>query len=259
MFWYNFSKNRLFAGSPGVSLFRFNWKQPVLIEAIHDRNMFSVFIIIIENDIYPVGLTPIRVFLGFPYFSGIRIWYSVFFSWVSFYFVCPYVWWLQTYSESRGHNFAVNATFDEVDASRYDGLLIPGGRAPEYLAMNESVLDLVRKFFVSGKPVASICHGQLILAAAGSVKGRKCTAYPSVGPALVSAGANWIEPENMSAYVIDGNLVTAATYLGHPEFIQHFVKSLGGTITGSDKRILFLCGVSWLPVINLSRKSITCL
>ncbi|CBI27372.3 hypothetical protein AAG906_017576 [Vitis piasezkii] len=148
----------------------------------------------------------------------------------------------QTYSESRGHNFTVNATFDEVDASKYDGLVIPGGRAPEYLAMNESVLDLVRKFFSSGKPIASICHGQLILAASGSVRGRKCTAYPAVGPALIAAGAHWVEPETMSACVIDGNLITAATYIGHPGFIQLFVKALGGTITGSDKRILFLCG-----------------
>ncbi|TXG53993.1 hypothetical protein EZV62_019249 [Acer yangbiense] len=121
----------------------------------------------------------------------------------------------QTYSESRGHNFSLNATFDEIEAGNYDGLVIPGGRAPEYLAMNESVLDLVRKFSNSGKPIASICHGQLILAAADSVKDRKCTAYPPVGPVLIAAGAHWVEPETMSAC---------------------------GTVTGSGKRILFLCG-----------------
>ena len=148
----------------------------------------------------------------------------------------------QTYYESRGHNFTVNVTFDEVDASKYDGLVIPGGRAPKYLAMNESVLDLVRKFFSSGKPIASICHGQLILAASGSVRGWKCTAYPTVGPALIAARAHWVEPETMSACVIDGNPITAATYTGHPGFIQFFVKALGGTINGSNKRILFLCG-----------------
>ena len=121
--------------------------------------------------------------------------------------------------------------------------MISGGRAPEYLAMNSAVLGLVSNFSNSGKPIASICHGQLILAAAGSVKGRKCTAYPTVGPVLVAAGAHWVEPETMSACVVDGNVITAATYEGHPKFIQHFVKALGGTITGSDKRILFLCGV----------------
>lgn len=151
---------------------------------------------------------------------------------------------MQTYSETRGHNFTLNATFDEIDASVYDGLVLPGGRAPEYLAMNESVLDVVRKFSASRKPIASICHGQLILAAADCVKGRKCTAFPSVKPVLIAAGAHWIENADMGACVVDENLVTAATYVGHPEFIQLFVKALGGIISGSDKRILFLCGVS---------------
>ncbi|PIA64080.1 hypothetical protein AQUCO_00201402v1 [Aquilegia coerulea] len=148
----------------------------------------------------------------------------------------------QTYSESRGHNFTLNATFDEIEASKYDGLILPGGRAPEYLAMNDSVVDLVSKFSNSGKPIASICHGQLILAAAGLVKNRRCTAYPPVKPALVAAGSHWVEPETMSECVVDGNLITGATYEGHPEFIRLFVKALGGTISGSDKKILFLCG-----------------
>ncbi|KAI3462245.1 hypothetical protein Pfo_018908 [Paulownia fortunei] len=148
----------------------------------------------------------------------------------------------QTYSESRGHNFALNATFDEIDASKYDGLVIPGGRAPEYLAMNESVIDLVKKFEDLQKPIASICHGQLILAAADSVKGRKCTAYPAVQPALIAAGAHWVEPETMAFCTSDGNLITGATYDGHPEFIRLFIKALGAKISGSGKRILFLCG-----------------
>lgn len=148
----------------------------------------------------------------------------------------------QTYSESPGHNFTLNATFVEIEINKYDGLLIPGGRAPEYLAMDSSVVDLVKKFSDSQKPIASVCHGQLILAAAGVVKGRKCTAYSAVGPVLIAAGASWVEPETAEACVVDGNFVTGATYVGHPEFIRLFVKALGGTITGSDKRILFLCG-----------------
>lgn len=151
---------------------------------------------------------------------------------------------MQTYSESRGHNFSLNATFDEIDATKYDGLVIPGGRAPEYLAMNESVIDLVKKFEELQKPVASICHGQLILAAAGTVKGKKCTAYPAVKPALVAAGAHWVEPETMAFCTSDGNLITGATYDGHPEFIRLFIKALGAKISGSGKRLLFLCGVS---------------
>lgn len=151
---------------------------------------------------------------------------------------------IQTFAESRGHNFTITAAFDEIEASKYDGLVIPGGRAPEYLAMNKSVVDLVRQFSTTGKPIASICHGQLILAAAGLVKGRKCTGIPFVGPVLVDAGADWVEPESLSACAADGNLITGVTYEGHPEFLRLFVKALGGTISGaSDKRILFLCGV----------------
>ncbi|KAK4480044.1 hypothetical protein RD792_013101 [Penstemon davidsonii] len=148
----------------------------------------------------------------------------------------------QTYSESRGYNFALNANFDEVDPTKYDGLVITGGRAPEYLAINESVINLVKKFQDLQKPIASICHGQLILAAAGSVKGRKCTAYPAVRPALIAAGAHWVEPDTMAFCTTDGNLITGATYEGHPEFIRLFIKALGAKISGSGKRILFLCG-----------------
>ncbi|KAE8713357.1 Protein DJ-1-like protein D [Hibiscus syriacus] len=122
----------------------------------------------------------------------------------------------QTYSESRGHNFSLNASFDEIDHTKFDGLVIPGGRAPEYLAMNASVLDLVRNFVNSGKPVASICHGQLILAAAGVVGGRKCTAYPAVGPSLIAAGASWVEPVTMAACVADGNIIMGLPMTGIP-------------------------------------------
>ncbi|KAG2569656.1 hypothetical protein PVAP13_7NG434600 [Panicum virgatum] len=136
----------------------------------------------------------------------------------------------QTYSETRGHNFALNASFDEITANGYDGLVIPGGRAPEYLAMDEKVLDI------------EICHGQLILAAAVVVQNRICTAYPAVKPVLVAAGAKWDEPDTMAKCTVDGNLITAATYDSHPEFISLFVKALGGSVAGSDKKILFLCG-----------------
>lgn len=161
----------------------------------------------------------------------------------------------QTYSETRGHNFSLNATFDEVEAKSYDGLILPGGRAPEYLAHDPKVVSLVIDFATSGKAIASICHGQLILAAAGVAKGRKCTAFPPVRPALVASGAHWIEPENMASTLVDGNLITAATYSGHPEFIRHFVKALGGNISGSNKRILFLCGVGSNSLIFLVDKN----
>ena len=76
----------------------------------------------------------------------------------------------QTYSEKPGHDFTLTAGFDGIDASSYDGLVIPGGRAPEYLALDENVLSIVKGFMQAGKPVASICHGQQILSAAGVLK-----------------------------------------------------------------------------------------
>jgi protease I len=137
----------------------------------------------------------------------------------------------QTYSEKRGHNFVVTADFDDVDTDQYDALLIPGGRSPEYLRLDHRVLEIVREFAEAGKPIASICHGQQILAAAGVVKGRRCTAYPAVKPDLVSAGAHWIEVnETFSNAVVDGTLVTAAAWPGHPEWIRKFLGVLGTRI-----------------------------
>src|SRR5688572_17264054 len=117
----------------------------------------------------------------------------------------------QTYSEKRGHNFRLNATFAEVRPEDYDGLLIPGGRAPEYLRLNPKVLEMVRHFAQARKPIAAICHGAQMLVAAGVLKDRKCTAYPAVRPDIEAAGAKWITPaEGLDDAHIDGNLVTAA-------------------------------------------------
>lgn len=99
--------------------------------------------------------------------------------------VTPFV---QTYSESKGHNFTLTADFKDVNADSYDALVVPGGRAPEYLSLDEDVLNLVKQFESSHKPIASICHGQLILAAAGVLKDKQCTAYPAVKPVVVAAG-----------------------------------------------------------------------
>ncbi|GKV20340.1 hypothetical protein SLEP1_g30480 [Rubroshorea leprosula] len=116
------------------------------------------------------------------------------------------------------------------------GFVIPGGWAPECLAMDSFVVDIVRKFSNSQKPIASICHVQLILAAAEVVKGCKFTAFPTVRSAIIAAGAFWVEPENNAASVLDGNIISGATYEGHPEFIQPFVKALGGIITGAGRQ-----------------------
>jgi len=137
----------------------------------------------------------------------------------------------QTYSEKRGHNFAINATFEEINPADYDGLVIPGGRAPEYIRLNEDVLDIVRHFAEADKPIASICHGQQVLAAAGVVEGKLCTAYPAVKPDLMRAGAKWGEVnETFSNAYVDGNLVTAAAWPGHPEWMRKFLELLGSKI-----------------------------
>ena len=132
---------------------------------------------------------------------------------------------MQAYSESRGHNFALNASFEEFNVAKYDGLVIPGGRAPEYLAIDEKVLDLVRNFSDTKKAIASVCHGQLIFAAAAIVQKHTCTAYPTVKPVLVVAGAKWEEADSMAKCVADGNLITGAAYNAHPECISFFCES----------------------------------
>lgn len=137
----------------------------------------------------------------------------------------------QTYSEKRGHNFALNATFAQIRPKNYDALVIPGGRSPEYLRLNEKVLNVVRHFAEENKPIASICHGQQLLTAAGVVEGRRCTSYPAVGPELIRAGAKWEEVNaTFSNAYVDGNLVTAAAWPGHPEWMRKFLGVLGSKI-----------------------------
>jgi protease I len=137
----------------------------------------------------------------------------------------------QTYSEKRGHNFAVTADFDAVDPDVYDALVVPGGRSPEYLRLDERVLAVVRNFAEAKKPIAAICHGQQLLAAAGVVEGKHCTAYPAVKPELVRSGARWADVNaTFSNAVVDGNLVTAAAWPGHPEWIRKFLEVLGTKI-----------------------------
>jgi protease I len=135
----------------------------------------------------------------------------------------------QTYSEKPGHNFALNATFEEIDAKQYDALLIPGGRAPEYLRLNPKVLEVVRHFFATNKPVAAVCHGTQVLVAAGVLKGRTCTAYPAVGPDVTACGGAFAEVALDGAHV-EGNLVTAPAWPAHPAWLRAFLKLLGTRI-----------------------------
>lgn len=136
----------------------------------------------------------------------------------------------QTYSEKRGHNFSLNATFAEVQPENYDALVIPGGRAPEYLRLKPRVLEIVRHFFETKKPVAAICHGAQLLAAAGVLKGKRCSAYPACGPEVQLAGGEFVDIGVDQAFS-DGQLVTAPAWPAHPKWLAEFLKVLGTRVT----------------------------
>lgn len=136
----------------------------------------------------------------------------------------------QTYSEKRGHNFTLNAAFDAVRPEEYDALVIPGGRAPEYLRLNPAVLTMVRNFSEAEKPIAAICHGPQVLAAAGALEGKVCSCYPACSPEVRSSGGTWAEVAMDRAYV-DGNLVTAPAWPAHPEWLARFLEVLGTRIS----------------------------
>jgi protease I len=131
----------------------------------------------------------------------------------------------QTYTEKRGHNFTLNATFDEIDPASYDALVVPGGRAPEYLRLNPKVLDIVRHFDKTGKPIASLCHGAQLLAAAGVLKGRRLNCYPACAPEVELAGGTFV-PLDFSEAVVDGNLVTGPAWTAHPAWLAKFLEVL---------------------------------
>jgi protease I len=135
----------------------------------------------------------------------------------------------QTYSEKPGHNFTLNAEFDAIRAEDYDALVIPGGRAPEYLRLNPKVIAAVQHFANAKKPIAAICHGAQLLTAAGVLSGRSCSAYPACGPEVKAAGGSYADIPVDQAHV-DGNLVTAPAWPAHPDWLAKFLKVLGTRI-----------------------------
>jgi protease I len=135
----------------------------------------------------------------------------------------------QTYTEKPGHAFTLNATFGEARAGDYDALLIPGGRAPEYLRLDAKLLALVREFSTAKKPIAAVCHGIQILMAAGVVAGRSMTAYPAVAPEITAAGGKYVAIGVDEAHA-DGNLVTAPAWPAHPAWLARFLDVLGTRI-----------------------------
>jgi protease I len=135
----------------------------------------------------------------------------------------------QTYLEERGHDFELTATFADVDPADYDALVVPGGRAPEYLRGHDVVLDAVRHFDEADKPIAAICHAAQILAAADVLSGRTCTAYPALRTDVETAGGTWSE-----GVTVDGNLVTGQAWPDHPEWIAAFLEVLGTEVHHAD-------------------------
>ncbi|MFM9438055.1 protease I [Janthinobacterium sp. CG_23.3] len=135
----------------------------------------------------------------------------------------------QTYTEKPGHLFALNYSFAEVDAAAYDALMIAGGRAPEYLRLNPRVIEIVRQFASANKPIAAVCHGAQLLAAAGVIEGKRISAYPACAPEVTLAGGHYAEVEVNDA-VTDGNFVTAPAWPAHPQWLAQFLVLLGTEI-----------------------------
>lgn len=135
----------------------------------------------------------------------------------------------QTYTEKPGHLFALNANFDDVDVSKYDALMIAGGRAPEYLRLNPRVIEIVQQFAAATKPIAAVCHGAQLLAAADVIRGKTISAYPACSPEVKLAGANYADIPVDQA-VTDGNFVTAPAWPAHPAWLGQFLQRLGTEI-----------------------------
>ena len=131
----------------------------------------------------------------------------------------------QTYTEKRGHNFTLNATFDDINPTHYDALVVPGGRAPEYLRLNLRVLEIVRHFAEANKPIAALCHGVQLLAAAHVISGKHVNAYPACAPEVELAGATFV-PLEVTEAIADGNLVTGPAWPAHPAWLSKFLEVL---------------------------------
>ncbi|UBF26379.1 DJ-1/PfpI family protein [Kovacikia minuta CCNUW1] len=142
----------------------------------------------------------------------------------------------QTYTEKPGHNFTVNATFDAIKPEDYDALVIPGGRAPEYLRLNAEVIKIVKHFAHANKPIAAICHGAQLLAAADVISGKRCSSYPACGPEVTLAGGEYADISVTDA-IVDGNLVTAPAWPAHPQWLAEFLKVLGTRIEHAELAI----------------------
>jgi protease I len=136
----------------------------------------------------------------------------------------------QTYTEKPGHNFVLNAEFAGIETEDYDALMIAGGRAPEYLRLNNRLIEIVRDFVSERKPIAAICHAAQILAAAEVIQGRRVSGYPTCAPEVQLAGGEYVETPPDGA-IRDDNLVTGFAWSAHPQFLALFLEALGTRIS----------------------------
>jgi protease I len=127
-----------------------------------------------------------------------------------------------TYTEKAGYRVTADLGLDEVNPEVYQGLVLPGGRAPEYLRNRNQAISIVRHFLVSDKPIAANCHGPLLVMAAGSIKGRKMTCYPDLEPDIRAAGAEFVNRD----VVVDGSLVTVRGWPDNGPWMREFVRLL---------------------------------
>ncbi|OMP08820.1 ThiJ/PfpI [Corchorus olitorius] len=156
----------------------------------------------------------------------------------------------ELYTELPGYFFTLNSNFHEVEPESYDALIIPGGRFVEFLSVDDKVLSIVKKFAEAGKPIATSCHSQLILAAAGLLKGKKCTAFGSMKPVIEMAGGVWWEQPgitsvlDITACLKDGNIISSIGWPAHGEYLRVLFESLGAKFHSikSNNSVLFLCG-----------------
>ena len=129
-----------------------------------------------------------------------------------------------TYTEKPGYTWPADIAFADVDPSEYAALVIPGGRAPEYIRNDPDCQRIIKHFFAEdqSKPVAQLCHAPLALAAAGVLAGRRTAAYPALAPDVRAAGAAFVDSEA----VIDGNMVSARAWPDHPSWMREFIRLL---------------------------------
>jgi protease I len=142
----------------------------------------------------------------------------------------------QTYTEKPGHNFVLNATFSDIDPADYDGLVLPGGRAPEYLRLDRKLLDMVRHFAHADKPIAAICHAAQLLSAAGVIQGKRVSCYPACSPEVAAAGGTYAEIAITGA-VADGKLVTAPAWPAHPAWLAKFQQVLVAHLAAESRLV----------------------